>query len=783
MHRAPHQSHQCQDLPHRRRFYRPLLSRGPSIAFAFLVIILVGGAQDVRVIFDPNPIYVGEIGHLILPSADGTARLKELPAIPGFVWLSKVPSQDRGTPFYTFRVTRPGELQLPALSVVVGKTTTGVTPPKLVAKAPGLAPGDVRVALTVDGKGTLPGKVYVGQALEVELRLSIREDARLRIHDALFEQQLMPKLAAANAIVREYPGQNQYSRRFHFTSKRVSTDGKTILEYTYRTVIIPTASAPLQIGMTHEVPLIIPTKKRPDIEWHPTPERIVWYPIEPQYDPIQVVPIPPLTDADVLLTGLIGDFDISLDTDSPDVKVGDGLGLTLAVKGHGNLERLSPIRLSLPGFKVYDPQLSIRGMANTASIRWVLVPTAPDTRLPELRFASFSLANQEWRISKFRPEVYVRPGTLESVDPRFDRRFRDGRAAVTLPLWKQSIIPVAVLLFAGPIVFGMAFWSRLRQGDAARRHVAKPLAELTKALKQTEDLHGLVSADVLPFVRERLDLPPGATLDEICQVLDDSELAQMLVDAERSGFKPAVDTAVSRDALIRQLQKLAPVLLLIPLLAIAGEAGRAAGLYAENEFARAAKTLVSVPQPTASDSPDRLVNLGNCHYLMHNYGQALLWYERALRLAPRDKGLRSNLALAREKLGLGRRTTRVWDRLRPDEWLLVIAVFWLLAWSVAAYGYRRDRQLHVTIGVLLLAVGISFGCWRVQQATSYHPDLGMISQETALYRLPEITGSTGTYLGEGQELRIIETRGDWCRVKTANGEGWIPRQTVGRIVP
>ena len=53
---------------------------------------------------------------------------------------------------------------------------------------------------------------------------------------------------------------------------------------------------------------------------------------------------------------------------------------------------------------------------------------------------------------------------------------------------------------------------------------------------------------------------------------------------------------------------------------------------------------------TTYSSPALLYNIGNCHFKLGDIPHAILFYERALRLAPGDPDIRTNLELARQNV-------------------------------------------------------------------------------------------------------------------------------------
>jgi tetratricopeptide (TPR) repeat protein len=95
-----------------------------------------------------------------------------------------------------------------------------------------------------------------------------------------------------------------------------------------------------------------------------------------------------------------------------------------------------------------------------------------------------------------------------------------------------------------------------------------------------------------------------------------------------------------------------------------GAAAYEAGRYQEaaRHFRRAARDI---------ENGDLYFNLGNAYLKAGDLGRAVLWYERAARLAPRDPDLEFNLRQAR---------TRVRDKEELADPALTRSVFWAAGW-------------------------------------------------------------------------------------------------------
>ena len=189
-------------------------------------------------------------------------------------------------------------------------------------------------------------------------------------------------------------------------------------------------------------------------------------------------------------------------------------------------------------------------------------------------------------------------------------------------------------------------------------------------------------------------------------------------------------------------------------------------------------------------------NLANAYLRLDRLGLAILHYRRALRLAPRDADVRANLALARKQVvpqiePSGRRALlerllifRDWAA-APVRWRTGLIV-WTLGWLAAAIGLIRRGTGWGAAAAVCLLVGAAV---QLELLADLHdqqrrPPAVVVGTPVELRQ-----GRGEAYepvlsepLGPGVELRAIERRGDWVRVRLVSDvEGWLPVRAIGWI--
>jgi len=180
-------------------------------------------------------------------------------------------------------------------------------------------------------------------------------------------------------------------------------------------------------------------------------------------------------------------------------------------------------------------------------------------------------------------------------------------------------------------------------------------------------------------------------------------------------------------------------------------------------------------------------NLGNAYFKSGELGEALVNYERARRLLPRDEDVRANLAFARAQVkggpalpaedGLSAGLRALHEGLRLDEkawlaWGLYLLMIGLGLVGLFAWRWRRPALIGATLAGCCLCVAlISFGIGLSQMETTDWAFV--VTPQAPVYSGPGESYMLEITLGEGNSVRVEERRGGWCRVRLAGDlQGW-----------
>ncbi len=216
--------------------------------------------------------------------------------------------------------------------------------------------------------------------------------------------------------------------------------------------------------------------------------------------------------------------------------------------------------------------------------------------------------------------------------------------------------------------------------------------------------------------------------------------------------------------------------------------------YRDGNYAAAAEQYEQALE-VGGGSGELLFNLGNAYFKQSRLGPALLNYERARRLLPRDPDIAANRAFALETAGTAPQPTAAWiqvlfpigTRATADELAVVALVLtWILAGLMTARiltGASRKGagQAAVAMG-LVLAFVIANLVFRL--STVELADCAIvISEGGAIARYePSETGAEYFRPGEGETLTVAERRPGWSKVRRVDGvRGWVKESSLADL--
>ena len=221
-------------------------------------------------------------------------------------------------------------------------------------------------------------------------------------------------------------------------------------------------------------------------------------------------------------------------------------------------------------------------------------------------------------------------------------------------------------------------------------------------------------------------------------------------------------------------------------------------LYTAGHYTEAATIYEQLIAQGGRDSA-LYYNLGNSYYQQGDLGRAILNYQRAAQLAPRDQDIQANLTLARAQVvdAYPEVPAGPFDSLAKitSGWLTlnetaIIALFiWfalgflVLTWQLLQPG-KLQNSIRTTALVLFLFVMVATLSLGSRILSEYSQPEGIIVAPTVtVSSSPNEEQTTEIQLHSGAEVNLLETNGDWIRISIPGDvlEGWLPLDAVEQI--
>lgn len=217
--------------------------------------------------------------------------------------------------------------------------------------------------------------------------------------------------------------------------------------------------------------------------------------------------------------------------------------------------------------------------------------------------------------------------------------------------------------------------------------------------------------------------------------------------------------------------------------------------YQAGDYAQAA-TLYRQLADGGFASADLFYNLGTAELRAGRRGEAILWYERALRLDPHDADVQFNLAEAMkgnlDKVVGTREETpfieRVGERVPDGVAGAVFAAAWVLALVALILRRLQARARGALLGVALVsgtvavmsAVLLWTAWWHRTQAR-----YAVVTAAVAAVREgPAADFRAAFEIHEGLKVRVVREQQGFLRVRLPNGtEGWIAAAEAPLVQP
>lgn len=750
----------------------------------------------------------------------------------------------------SFMPTKEGNITIPAFRVVVDGVSVD-TKPLIVTVRPAPTLRDVQAQPGAEAFAELaiPGvdrgqnvSYYLGEEFPVQFVIYIRDDYELQFREY---PTIVPDDEKMMLKYHDFRKENPDSPNF----ESIVVGRQIIHNYPYRTYTFTTRMRALSVGSFHlrasaQTDIVAQVFNGMSSVFGMDLRSVVdqrRFADAPEGS-VTILPLP-ASPAGMTYIGVMSKSDPVVTLSRQTYRVGDPLTLKISMSDIENAEALTPPTLESRQFRVYPAEVTHQGGA--IELNYTMIPLEPGDLKINLPFCIFNPAEKDYRPVVFQQTIHVEaaagglkgtsggaavvvadPGELADGDDSKKHAELENilylhdvpASGVILPLYVNHldlyIFFVALGVVALVVCGAIALRHRMTgndEGSIRRKNASARRSALLRKLESTDpqNLPDEASAEICSYLNDMLNLAPGTPLNDIAETIrpQSPELSEDLKRLADCTWVPAMKTTLDqafRGRLVAHLKKLflfALLLFAFPLFSAEEAAAEkilsedaAKNAYDSGEFA-AALEFYQGKLDRSKPSPDVMYNIGNCYFQQGDYTRALVCYERAHYLNPRDPDIVGNLNLARRKLLLLPKYQvespsdffrNLVNFLRADEWAVGIAfAIMLLLFSASLFLLKRSPA-----GKILLIAGIAIlcVCTAALVGKKLTDDMSgaaiVVSKNAPVYSLPsEKSGNVEEYLKPGEEVTIAEVRMDWARIRFGkSGEGWLRTADMLRLL-
>jgi tetratricopeptide (TPR) repeat protein len=530
--------------------------------------------------------------------------------------------------------------------------------------------------------------------------------------------------------------------------------------------------------------------------------------------------------------GAVGVWRASARIDSARGRAGDPLVLTMRIEGTGNVTLLPRPKLAIEWAGVVAADERVRLDSTPAVMRgykefdWLVTPKVSGVqRVSSISFAFFNPYSGRYESSATDPfDVRVAPGAVVAADSAVAIAPAAAVKRLTLrpTIGDETAAPIGemtlvqwLLLFAPFPSFWLWLYRRPRKAPRARTPSEQLKRLVADGVSGSSDVRTAFLAALL--ARTGLDAASltgtGAWTRALRREGVGAETARAVelfldqLDAAAFGPPPHHATAASRaDELARAVDKEArrrprrsgpPAV--VAAIAFAGLAlapafveiaqayqpdlartafAEATAAYSGGDVVRSARLFADVAAraPRASNA---WANFGTASWAAGDSANAIVGWQRALRLDPTSDELREQLTKSRAPQDAGFARIPALPARLPS---LVALLLWIGGWGfVASQCWRRRPAIPFAVVTLIVAGAVALAA-RSFELTLEARDLAVVIDPVALRSLPALGAESASIPIAGEVARIDERRGVWTRI-TLDGarDGWIPTERLAPL--
>lgn len=202
-------------------------------------------------------------------------------------------------------------------------------------------------------------------------------------------------------------------------------------------------------------------------------------------------------------------------------------------------------------------------------------------------------------------------------------------------------------------------------------------------------------------------------------------------------------------------------------------------LYKKEKYREANLAYKNIISDGNTFSSTIYFNLASSYAMIDNKGQAVLWYERALRISPFDKDIKRALEFM-----TGEKNN--YPLLIFLNYIFVFVFIILFTLSVVFFIlYTRSKKrkyLFMKLFLPMFALSIMFFVTVIFIGIKKNTEYLVVINDTNIYEGASLSNQSNIPINDGSKLFLLDENDDWFYVKNSFGTiGWIEKASARRI--
>lgn len=186
-------------------------------------------------------------------------------------------------------------------------------------------------------------------------------------------------------------------------------------------------------------------------------------------------------------------------------------------------------------------------------------------------------------------------------------------------------------------------------------------------------------------------------------------------------------------------------------------------------------------------------NLANAYFKINDLGNAVLYYEKALKTAPNDKDVLKNLKVSRKKIDSPveeiaefvpiKILNSILKLLSPDNWAALALINIILVLILFFFKWIREKKiklilLYTSLSLTIIIVIFMF----ISNIAANDNSFAVIFQEKRAFSYPSDKSEVLYEIPVGEKIKIIDSIDIWYEIELINKEkAWILKGNIERI--